>query len=88
MNRMNMPGFTGEESLYASRAHYSMTAARFSASKAEIRPQLPGECLSIRNDLDGYWRNFERAYRERDWDGVDAYAGIIRFYTNQFAECR
>ena len=88
MNRMNMPGFTGEESLYRSRAQYNTTATGFLASKAEIRPQLSDECISMRNDLAKLWRNFERASRERDWDGVDVYAANIRFYTNQFAECR
>ena len=88
MNGMNMPGFTGEKSLYRSGAHYTTTATGFVAIKAEIRPELSSECNWIRSHLADQWRNFERAIRERDWDGVDVYAANIGFYTNQFAECR
>ncbi len=38
---MNMPGFRGEKSLYTSGAQYSTIATEFSASRSEIRPQLP-----------------------------------------------
>lgn len=87
MSRMNMPGFTGEKSLYTSRAQYNTTATRFWASKAEIRPQLSPECLSIRNHLATLWQGLERSYRVGNWDLVGVYAGSIRFYTNQYAEC-
>jgi hypothetical protein len=85
---MNMPGFTGEASLYRSGAHYNMAATGFLATKAEIRPALSPECNWIRSHLAEQWRDFERAIKERDWNGVDIYAVNIRFYTNQFAECR
>jgi hypothetical protein len=43
MNTMNMPGFTAENSLYRSRKQYNVTATKFLAAKANIRPQLrPG----------------------------------------------
>ena len=47
MNTVNMPGFTAEDSLYISRTQYRMTATKFLAAKADLRPQLlrrPGDC--------------------------------------------
>lgn len=40
MNTMNIPGFTAEDSLYKSRTQYSVTAPKFLAAKADIRPQM------------------------------------------------
>jgi hypothetical protein len=88
MNRMNMPGFTGEESLYRSRAQYNTTATGFLASKAEIRPQLSKECSDIGNHLAKLWQGLEGAYRARNWHLVDVYAGSIRAFTNLYSECR
>jgi hypothetical protein len=49
MNTMNMLGFTAENSLYRSRKQYSVTATKFLADKADIRPQLrwspPKDCI-------------------------------------------
>jgi hypothetical protein len=88
MNSMNIPGFAGEASLYTSTAHCTTMGAGVPAAAAGIRPQLSPECAGIRNHLVDLWRNFERAIRERDYVGVDLYAGNIRFYTTQFAGCR
>jgi hypothetical protein len=43
MNTLNIPGFTAEDSLYISRTPYNITATKFLAAKADLRPQLrPG----------------------------------------------
>ena len=39
MNTINIPGFTAEDSLYKSRTQYNMSATRFLAAKADLRPQ-------------------------------------------------
>jgi hypothetical protein len=39
MKTINIPGFTAEDSLYKSRTQYNMSATRFLAAKADIRPQ-------------------------------------------------
>jgi len=39
MKTMNMPGFTAENSLYIGRKQCNMTATKFLAVKAVIRPQ-------------------------------------------------
>jgi hypothetical protein len=40
MNTMNIPGFTAEDSLYISRTQYHVTATKFLAANADIRPQM------------------------------------------------
>jgi hypothetical protein len=85
---MNMPGFTGEESLYTSRAQYITTATGFLAAKAEIRPQLSPECISIGNHLGNLYRGLGRALGAKDWDMVKVFAESISFYTNAYSECR
>ncbi len=46
---MRMPGFTAEASVYISRTRYNMTATKFFAVRAGIRPQIrpwpPEDCI-------------------------------------------
>jgi hypothetical protein len=51
MKTINIPGFTAEDSLYKSRTQYNMSATRFLAAKADIRPQRPDVCGPLENDI-------------------------------------
>jgi hypothetical protein len=85
---MNMPGFTGEESLYTSRAQYNITATGFLAAKADIRPQLPvsSECTSLGSHLRGLYRGLGLAVGAGDWDMAHVYMQSIDFYQRAYSE--
>ena len=72
MHTMNMPGFTGENSLYKTRGRYGMTAA-FDAqnASANVQPALPR--------LDCLWLSVVvwNAYNEGDYNRAEFWENVM-----------
>lgn len=66
---MNMPGFTAERSLCASRAPYRMTATKFLSAHDEIRPQMT-MCSYLERRISSLGDELGHAAAAQDWRAV------------------
>ena len=74
---MRMLGFTAEDSLYMSRAHYHMTGAGFLVVNAKVAPQARPECISIARMARTNLRAFTEAVTEGDYDAASTFGAML-----------
>jgi hypothetical protein len=87
MAMMNIPGFTAEDALYLSKAHYRLIARGVSATKANIRPQQ-ATCPGGYGPCAGYCNPVNRPGFDCDPGYRPCYTRDRECYCVQFPECQ
>jgi len=84
---MSIPRFTAEESLYASKAQYNMTAAGLPTANANIQPQLPITCGYLSQAIRFKYLKFGEAVSANNWTKAEEIGMEIHVLQEAYSAC-